>query len=202
MANNAMPSKPQQCANHCPSPQLHEIRRQQTTAHLRLTLKENKQGMAVWIHSAIPVSEAHFPTLQSKTLDGRAINLPADFPGERTLIILGFQRSQQPSIEAWAKGIQHLGGANIPWLQLPVIDNPNAVVRAIVNGGMRHVIDRAVWPHVVTLYTQKAEFERTVGIESEASVQVLVVDRSGSILERVIGDYTPEAANRLLAALR
>jgi hypothetical protein len=157
--------------------------------------------MAVWIHNADIVSQARFPALQSKTLDGHAISLPAGLPGERTLLILGFQRSQQSSIEAWAKGM-HLAGSNVPWLQLPVIDNPNAVVRAIVNGGMRHAIHRDLWPHIVTLYTHKASFERTVGIESEASVHVLVVDRSGNILERATGDYSPEAAARLLAALQ
>jgi hypothetical protein len=158
--------------------------------------------MAAWADRANTTGEAHFPAMQTKTLDGRAISLPAGLPGERTLLILGFQRSQQPSIEAWAKGMQRLGGTSLPWLQLPVIDSPNAVVRAIVNGGMRHAIQHDLWPHIATLYTQKASFERTVGIESESAVHVLVVDRSGNILERASGDYSAEAAARLLAALR
>jgi hypothetical protein len=156
--------------------------------------------MAAWINNANTITDVHFPQLQSKSLDGHAISLPAGLPGQRTLLILGFQRSQQPSIEAWAKGM-HLAGSTVPWLQLPVIDNPNAIVRAIVNGGMRHAIHRDLWPHIVTLYTHKANFDRTVGIESEAAVHVLVVDRQGNILERVTGDYSPEAATRLLTAL-
>ncbi len=152
--------------------------------------------------NASTVTETYFPPVQSRTLDGRAISLPADLPAERTLLILGFQRGQQSSIEAWAKAMQRLGGSNLPWLQLPVMDDPNAVVRAIVNGGMRHAINRDLWPHIVTLYTHKAAFERTVGIDSEAAVHVLVVDRTGAILARVTGDYTPEAAARLLAALK
>jgi hypothetical protein len=153
------------------------------------------------MNSASTVTETYFPPVQSRTLDGRAISLPADFPGERTLLILGFQRAQQPSIEAWAKGM-HLEANHLPWLQLPVMDDPNAIVRAIVNGGMKHAINRELWPHIVTLYTQKAAFERTVGIDSEAAVHVLVVDRNGTILARVTGDYTPEAAAHLLSALK
>jgi hypothetical protein len=146
-------------------------------------------------------AEAHFPTLHAHTLDGHPIHLPAGLPAERTVVILGFSRAQQPSIEAWAKGMQSLGGANLPWLQLPVIDNPGAVVRTIVNTGMRHAIHRDLWPHIAALYTQKAAFDRAVGISSESTVHVLIVDRTGNILARANGDYSSQAATHLLEAL-
>jgi len=151
--------------------------------------------------AANTATQPRFPAVQSHTLEGHPIRLPDGLPAERTLLILGFSRGQQPSIEAWAKGLQTLGGTNLPWLQLPVIDKPSAVVRAIVNTGMRHAIHRSIWPHIVTLYTQKSSFEQAVGISNESTVHVLIVDRTGNILARAAGDYSPQAATQLLTAL-
>jgi hypothetical protein len=139
--------------------------------------------------------------VQSKDLNGHAVTLPRDLPGERTVVILGWQRDQQSSIESWAKAMAPTAGP--AWLSVPVIDTSNGFLRMIINSGMRHGIpNHAWWPHVVALYTRKAEFNQKVGVTDEAQVQALVVDREGNILERVVGDYTEVGADRLRAALQ
>jgi len=138
--------------------------------------------------------------VQSKDLNGHAVTLPRDLPGERTVVILGWQRDQQSSIEGWAKAMAPAAGS--AWLSVPVIDTSNGFLRMVINSGMRHGIPNALWPHIVTLYTRKAEFNQQVGVASEAQVQALVVDRDGNILERVVGDYTEAGADRLRAALQ
>ncbi|AFL90259.1 hypothetical protein Terro_4052 [Terriglobus roseus DSM 18391] len=144
---------------------------------------------------------ARFPQIKSKDLNGHAVTLPQDLPGERSVVILGWQRDQQPSIESWAKAMAPSAGA--AWLSVPVIDTSNHFLRMIISSSMRHGIpNHAWWPHIVALYTRKADFNRTVGVADEAKVQALVVDRAGNILERVVGDYTEAGADRLRAALR
>ncbi|SEC07926.1 hypothetical protein [Terriglobus roseus] len=144
---------------------------------------------------------ARFPQVHSKDLNGHAVTLPRDLPGERTVVILGWQRGQQGSIESWAKAMAPSAGS--AWLSVPVIDTSNGFLKMIINSGMRHGIpNHAWWPHVVALYTKKDRFNQQVGVASEEQVQALVVDRAGNILERVVGDYTEAGADRLRAALQ
>ena len=144
---------------------------------------------------------ARFPQITSKDLNGHPVTLPQDLPAERSVVILGWQRDQQPSIESWAKAMVPSAGS--AWVSVPIIDTSNGFLRMIINSGMRHGIpNHAWWPHIVALYTRKADFNRKVGVEDEAKVQALVVDRAGNILERVVGDYTEAGADRLRAALR
>lgn len=144
---------------------------------------------------------ARFPEVHSKDLNGRAVTLPRDLPAERTVVILGWQRDQQPHIETWAKALATSDTAT-PWIQIPIIDTSNAFLRMIINTGMRRGIPNTVWSHVVTLYTDKTKFDSSLAITDEDQVQALVVDRSGTVHERVIGPYTPDGAARIRAALQ
>ncbi len=144
---------------------------------------------------------AHLPTVQAKDLNGRVLALPKDLPGERTIAIVAFQREQQPNVDTWTRGLKLLE-SSLPWLELPVIDDPGAVARWFIAGGMRRGIkDHALWQHVVTLYTRKADLNRALEITSEATVYVLVLDREGRVVERVSGDYSPAAAEQVLRAV-
>lgn len=154
----------------------------------------------MFVAQAAPIP--HLPALQSKDLNGRELTLPHDLPGERTLLIVAFEREQQSDVDTWTTGLK-LAGSNLPWFELPVIENPGALARWFISGGMRRGIkDQALWQHVVTLYTRKADFKTALGITSEKSVQVLVVDRQGQVLERVIGDYSAVEAGKLMRPLR
>lgn len=145
---------------------------------------------------------AHLPVISSKDLSGRVLTLPADLPGERTLVLIAFQREQQANIDTWTRGLA-LEHSELPWLELPVIDDPGAFARWFINGGMRRGIkDHALWQHVVTLYTNKAALKQGLNLSSEKDVYALVLDRQGRVLEHVAGDFSPDGAARLRAALR
>ena len=145
---------------------------------------------------------AAFPAIQTKDLNGRELRLPQDLPGERTIVLVAFEREQQTNVDTWTAGL-HLPNGKAAWLELPVIDDPGALARWFINGGMRRGIkDHQIWAHVVTLYTTKAKFNAALGIQSEKQVQALVVDRQGRILERVVGDYSEAGAARIQTALR
>ena len=145
---------------------------------------------------------AQFPSLTSKDLAGNSVDLPAGFPAERTILLVAFEREQQHDIDSWVEGL-HLGEGKLPWLELPVIDNPGAIGRWFIDNGMRRGIkDHQVWAHVVTLYTKKAEFKSAMQIGSEKEIEVFVADRSGKVFERQVGPYSQDTGNRILAALR
>ena len=67
------------------------------------------------------IAELQFPPLDADDLNGRAVSLPQDLPGDPTIVFIAYKRNQQPSINAWVArlGLQELGG--LAWAELPVV---------------------------------------------------------------------------------
>ncbi len=144
--------------------------------------------------------ENRFPNLDSHDLNGAAVSLPAGLPGERTILLVAFEREQQANLDAWNHGLK-LEEGKLPWLELPVINNPGAFMRWFINTGMRGGIHgKETRSHVVTLYTDKTAFKAAVGIQTEKQVHVFVAGRTGEILAHVEGDFSPERAEQILRA--
>ena len=61
------------------------------------------------------IAEIKFPELTSDDLNGRSMNLPADLPGETTIIFVAYKQRQQPKIDAWVKrlGLTETGGTSM-----------------------------------------------------------------------------------------
>lgn len=148
-----------------------------------------------------PAGDSHFPRITSKDLAGRSITLPSELPGERTLLLIAFAREQQHDIDGWVAGL-HLDNGKLPWLEVPVIDNPGVIGRWFIDNGMRRGIENHdTWKHVVTLYTGKAEVKAALGIATESTIYAMVVDRQGKIILSVPGSFTAHGAALLQAAL-
>ena len=70
------------------------------------------------------------PAVTGKDLNGKPWKAPADFPGDRTLVILGYEQEQQAAIDTWTAGLGLTQPANtLPWIEMPVIDEPGMVMR-------------------------------------------------------------------------
>lgn len=135
-------------------------------------------------------------------LNGKVWSLPADLPAERTLVIVSYFRSHAPQSRSWIDGLD-LASSALPWLQLPVIDDPGAFGRERIDNGMRAgVLDAAKRARIVTIYTDKAAFRRSLGVESDELITVAVIDRRGNVLARAAGSYEPTKAVPLLEALK
>ena len=147
-------------------------------------------------------SSSRFPVLTSKDLAGNVVALPAGLPGERTVVLVAFLREQQKDIDGWVAGLNLKAGA-IPWLEVPVINNPGFIGQWFIDNGMRRGIENHdTWKHVVTLYTRKAQFKSAIGVTSESTIYAMVVDRNGNILESIAGPYTAQGAAAIKGALQ
>ena len=150
---------------------------------------------------SFPAAAASMLTVEVEDLNEKPITLPSGLPAERSLVIVAFQREQQENVDTWVNGM-NLPDSDLPWLELPLIDNPGLLMRWFINSGMRRGIpDPKARAHVVTIYTDKAAFLAALGIEDEADVYALVVDRQGNVIENVRGDYSPEGEQILRKAL-
>jgi len=144
------------------------------------------------------------PAVTGKDLNGRPWKAPADFPAERTLVILGYEQEQQAAIDTWTAGMRLAEPeSRLPWIEMPVIDEPGFVMRWIIDTGMqRGIPGKDARSHVWTVYTDRQAFLKSCGIDSVREIHLLVVKRNGEILALESGAYDEAAAARLLAVLR
>jgi hypothetical protein len=150
-----------------------------------------------------PVLADNMPNITAADLNKKAISWPQGLPAKRTIILVAFQRSQQDNIDTWVTGMKLKSAGAPAWFEVPVISNFGAAGRWFIDNGMRRGItdpkDRA---KVVTVYAGKTAFKKSMGIPNESDVHVLVVDRSGEVIARVSGDYSPAGAAKIRAALK
>ena len=143
------------------------------------------------------------PFTTGKDLNSVPWSVPKGLPAERTLVLIGFDEPQQAAIDTWTQGLGLDQPTNtIPWVEMPLIDNPGMFMRWFIDTGMRGGIKgRFQRSHVWTAYTDKKAFLNSCGITSEKDIRVLVVDRTGRIKASEAGGYTKEGAARLLKSL-
>jgi hypothetical protein len=143
------------------------------------------------------------PVTSGKDLNGTPWSVPKGLPAERTLVLIGFDEQQQVAIDTWTQCLGLDQPTNtIPWVEMPLIDNPGMLMRWFINTGMRGGIKgRALRSHVWTAYTDKKGFMQTCGMSSTKDVYALVVDRAGRIRSMESGEYTKAGGKRLLQSL-
>lgn len=141
------------------------------------------------------------PFMQAETLGNRKVSLPQDLPGEKTLAIIAFGKAQQTSVDTWVTGL-NLKNSTEPWVELPVINPGSAFGRVFIDGGMRmNVRDEVMRNRIITLYTDRIEFLKSMGLPQNTDrIYVVIVTRQGQVLARVEGDYTEQKAEMLKVA--
>ena len=143
---------------------------------------------------------AVFPHVRASNLNRRTFNLPADFEGERNLVILAFQREQQAVVDTWTATIRELLARNpdVRFYELPTISRGNPLFRAWLDGAMRGGIpDRQSREQTITLYLDKLAFRQALDLRHEDTIYVLLVDRAGHISWRAEGEYSTLLAAEL-----
>ena len=148
--------------------------------------------------------DTRMPPVTGKDLNGTPWNAPAGLPGGQTLVLVGFEESQQEAIDSWTQGLRLSSPAiTIPWVEMPLIENSSILMRWFISNGMRSGIkEQRMRSHVWTAYTDKKAFMKACGMVSEDAPFAMVVDRGGQVLAMERGPYSKEGEARLLRALR
>ena len=93
------------------------------------------------------------------------------------------------------------------WLRGRRRSNPSLGARSIAaccwqNASLRNASSDATrWPTTVPLYLDKHAFEHKLQIASEKQIVLLLLDRKGQVLGRVIGPPTAGSQSAIVAAL-
>jgi hypothetical protein len=148
-------------------------------------------------------ASAAFPEMSVQNLSGEILALPSQFPGERTLLMVAYEQKQQAALDDWSARLKLKSPGAPEWLELPIITNPGALMRSVIDNGMRSGIpDKAVRDRVFTIYTPREEFNQRVGLSDMKVVHLLVADRKGRLLAKVSGGWTAQKEAVLRLALK
>ena len=151
--------------------------------------------------ASVGQAQAIFPPLTVEDLNGRTVQLPAQLPGEPTIVFIAFKQRQQPNIDAWAQrlGLQQVGGP--AWVEMPVVGRGAALMRPIIDNGMRSgITSEAMRARTFTLYSSRNAFMGALGLSSLRQVYVALVNRDGSVRTIIAGDVTDAKVAQLRAA--
>ncbi len=161
-------------------------------------------GGAVAVATTASSAEiSYFPQLTATNLEARTLSLPADFAGERNLLLIAFERAQQKNVDTWLHEMKRFEPApGFHYYELPTIDKLNPLVRWFINNGMRRGIpDHEARARTITLYIDKAPFCQALNISDQKQIYAILIDRSGRVLWRAMGDFDEAKGASLRAEL-
>lgn len=124
------------------------------------------------------------------SLQGRPFQFPGDLPAARNLILFAYEREQADALSSWVTGMR-LVESDYSWFELPVISESMRLASPFIDSGMRSGIpDPKLREHVVTIYTDQAQFARALGIPFDVQgAYAIVVDHQGLLVGVVSGRY-------------
>lgn len=138
--------------------------------------------------------------------------LPSDFPADRTLAVVAFQRWQQSRVDLWIARAVAAGvpattrGREQPMpvavVEVPVLSTRWRPARRFIDGGMSAGIgDPDVLARTITVYADVGAFRRSLAIPSTDDVWAFVLTRDGSIHARGRGEPDDTAWDTIATAL-
>ena len=145
-----------------------------------------------------------FPPLKAENLNGVIMNMPSEFEGEVNLLLIAFLQKQQADVDTWLKPLPAIAKAhpNLRYYELPTIKGMNRMVRWFINNGMRGGIpDKEQRARTITLYIDKEQFKKSLGLGSEDQIYAVLIDKSGKVIWNEAGLDSETKGKSLEAAL-
>lgn len=144
------------------------------------------------------------PTLAAQRIDQQRVAMPHGLTAERTLALVGFQRSHRGEIDSWIKGLDLDKDSSIAWIKMPVLNDPgDADARSELEAKLlalqQSEIDQA---RLVPVFTNRDAFVRAAGLSGSEHAWVLVLDRDGKVLARAEGRFDQDKAQALRETLQ
>ena len=152
--------------------------------------------------AAMPTYAANFfPTVTSEDLNGDSKALPADLPGDPTIVFIAYKQNQQPDVNTWVYGLGLDPSQGAEFVEVPVVGRAARLVRGVVDNGMRSgIVDTDMRARTITLYESINLVNDPLGFQGRNEIRVLLVRRNGEVLWSTSGQAT-EAAMADLKAL-
>lgn len=163
-------------------------------------------SVAVALSIAAPSESSvmgRFPSFMSYTLMRQPVVVPSGLPSERTLALITFQRSQHVEADSWIHGLNLKNDASIAWVRMPVLNDPGTPSgrNAVETRLLGHYPSDTERAKLMPVFTDRASFVRSAGLNGVDHFYAVVVNRKGDVLARVEGQFDPDKAKTLRETL-
>lgn len=140
-------------------------------------------------------------SVTAQNLEGDTVNIPQDFAGEKTLLLLGYKQDTQFDIDRWLIGLDMTGTA-VPVYEIPTIQGmAPRMFSTFIDNGMRRGIPKQLWKGVITVYADGDKVQRFTGNQNPNNARVMLLDEQGIIIMFYDQGFSVEALNELRAIL-
>lgn len=139
-----------------------------------------------------------FPTVTADDLNGDEKTLPADLPGDPTIMFIAYKQRQQLDVNSWidALGLDPERGAE--FVEVPVVGTGARMFRSFVDNGMRSgITNTSLRARTITLYESPALVNEPLGFTGRNDIRVLIVRKTGEVLWSTSGPATPQMVQEL-----
>jgi hypothetical protein len=148
--------------------------------------------------------EIRFPPIEGKALNGDEFAVPEKLSKPHNLLLVAFQRKQQEDVDTWIPRLEKVEDANedFAFYEFPILEEMNVMARWFIYHGMRGgITSTRARSRTVTFHLDKKEFKRSLGIESEESILLFLVDSTGVVIWRDSGRWRAVKEKELLEIL-
>lgn len=156
---------------------------------------------AVGMAAELPVGE-RFPELKGKLLTGQQAALPAAASGRIALVAVGFKPEARSAASAWASRFRREFGEAPAFFEVPMIDGKARFARWAIDRTLRGATAPSDRGQVLTVYGETLPWKERLGIKPPEVAGVVLLDGSGVVRWRHVGDLDETAFRSLGAAMR
>ena len=138
-----------------------------------------------------------FPSFKGENLEQKPVNIPEDFKGRTTLLLIGYKQDSQFDIDRWLIGLDMTNTA-VDVYEIPTIQGlfPR-MFSTMIDNGMRAGIPKSLWKGVITVYKDGEKVQAYTGNENPNNARVVLLDEKGVVLYMYDDGFSVEALNQV-----
>jgi hypothetical protein len=138
-----------------------------------------------------------FPSVSGENLEQKEINIPEDFKGNITLLLIGYKQNSQFDIDRWLIGLD-MTSTQVDVYEIPTIQGlfPK-MFSTFIDNGMRSGIPKSLWKGVVTVYEDGEKVQDFTGNENPNNTRVVLINEEGIVLYFYDEGFSVSALNQV-----
>ncbi len=122
-----------------------------------------------------------FPSVRGESLEGQKVQIPEDWAGKPTVVLVGYKQRAQFDADRWLYGLLQ-AETPVALYEVPTIKGlfPR-MLAGTIDEGMRGGIPSEDWQSVVTVYGDASKIVRFTGNTRGQNIRVLLLDAEGKV---------------------
>lgn len=141
---------------------------------------------------------ADLGAIEGRNLNGEDVTFASMVSGERTLLVMPFERDQNEDMHSWYEPGERLG---LRLAIAPVLPRSARVLRGLIDRGMAKGLSEARRARTATFYVDKDPLKEHLGLVAEDELALLLLDGAGAVLWRGVGAWSAATEGDLRAVL-